>query len=364
MKKRSIVVLVLVPFVLSQVSFPSPSKACPVMASLWHFVAQSDLIVLATVESAEADPTGANPMESAIEQDRVVLRVIDTWKGPFLREVIVTSYPEQYTVGDLVVAFLEQGELRAQRWQDAIEGIDVDAAPQDMDPEEEGVQTPVDEWSAQDQAKEMARIQTFAQWARGRWLSVDHESTSTDAEKAEVFKELVVRAIELQSGGTTDEATRIDWLVSAAARRSTRHYGLDELPRSSLGHSAEGEERPPELLTQEQLARLADGFRSEPSVDASDVAMLEVLASYPDIEVDRTAASLVEAGLLLKPIPAWVLSLVAETLKRYGDDFGDRIGRDDLPDPLPGERDTLPAIWRQARAELGIPAVVPAAAPE
>ena len=359
MNKRSIVVLVLVPFVLSQVFFPSRSKACPVLASLWDFVKQSDLIVLATVESVEVDPTEANPMESSIEQDRVVLRVIDTWKGPFLREVTVTSYPEQYTVGDHVVAFLEQGESRAQRWREAIEG----RRPRTWTPKRKAT-TPVDEWSAEDQAKEMARIQTFAQWARGRWLSVDHESPSTDEKEAAAFQQLVVSAVQLQSGGTIDHAARLDWLVSAAARRSTRSYGLDELPRSRQWQSSEGEEGPAKLLTQDQLARLAEGFRLEPSADDSDVAMLEVLASYPDVEVDRTAASLVEAGLLLKPIPGWVLSLVAETLKRYGDDFGDRIGRGDLPDPLPGERDTLPAIWRQARAELGIPAVAPAVAPE
>ena len=96
--------------------------------------------------------------------------------------------------------------------------------------------------------------------------------------------------------------------------------------------------------------------------------MLRLLAGYPDLEVDRTAAAVIEAGLLMRPIPDWVLEMVDEALKRYGDDFAARIGRDDR-DPrgrpiYTGEgENTLPTIWEVARRELGIPQVLPAVAP-
>jgi formate dehydrogenase major subunit len=59
--------------------------------------------------------------------------------------------------------------------------------------------------------------------------------------------------------------------------------------------------------------------------------MLEVLASYPDVEVDRTAASLVRGRSSAQAHSWWVALARRETLKRYGDDFGDRIGRATFP---------------------------------
>ncbi len=130
----------------------------------------------------------------------------------------------------------------------------------------------------------------------------------------------------------------------------------------------EAEVEPPSRLTDEQLQRLAEGFAREPAVDYSDLTMLRLLAGYPDLEVDRTAAAVIEAGLIMRPIPDWVLEMVDEALKRYGDDFAARIGRDDR-DPrgrpiYTGEgENTLPTIWEVARRELGIPQVLPAVAP-
>jgi hypothetical protein len=60
--------------------------------------------------------------------------------------------------------------------------------------------------------------------------------------------------------------------------------------------------------------------------------------------------------------------MVEATLRRYGDNFANRIGRDDRDkDGRPiytgwGEN-TLPTIWEVARRELGIPSVVPAETP-
>ncbi len=133
--------------------------------------------------------------------------------------------------------------------------------------------------------------------------------------------------------------------------------------------AGEFEEPPAETLTEAELARLADAFAREPALDSSDLRMLKLLEGYADLEVDRAAASVVEAGLLERPIPAWVPAMVAATLRRYGDSFEARIGRDDVDSrgrPIyTGEgENTLPTIWEVARRELGIPQVAPAAAPE
>jgi len=135
--------------------------------------------------------------------------------------------------------------------------------------------------------------------------------------------------------------------------------------------AAEDDKDEPALppLTRDELARLAAGFVREPGLDYSDVMMLKLLADHPDVEVDRVAASVIEAGLLERPIPEWVPPLVAEALRRYGDDFAVRIGRDDRDSrgrPIyTGEGEsTLPTIWEVARRELGIPSVIPAEAPQ
>ncbi len=57
----------------------------------------------------------------------------------------------------------------------------------------------------------------------------------------------------------------------------------------------------------------------------------------------------------MDPIPDWAPPLVSAALARYGDDFVERIGRDDrdrqaLIEESPG-RGTLPAIWTAARRD-------------
>jgi hypothetical protein len=229
MNKRSIVVLVLVPFVLSQVFCSvARSKSLSGAGESLDFVKQSDLIVLATVESVEVDPTEVNPMESSIEQDRVVLRVIDTWKGPFLREVTVTSYPEQYTVGDHVVAFLEQGESRAQRWREAIEGIGVTRRPRTWTPKSKATRRP---WTNGRQRIRRRRWRGSRPSPSGR-EDAGSRSITNRHPRTKGGRGFPATCRERRSASvrrTIDHAARLDWLVSAAARRSTRSYGLDEL---------------------------------------------------------------------------------------------------------------------------------------
>ena len=97
--------------------------------------------------------------------------------------------------------------------------------------------------------------------------------------------------------------------------------------------------------------------------------MLRLLAGYPDLEVDRTAAAVIEAGLLMRPIPDWALEMVDEALKRYGDEFA-ATGSAGTTRILAAGRST-PArartlcrpSGRSRRASSGSPKALPAVAP-
>ncbi len=381
MKKRSIVVLALVPFVLG---FPSASPACSFSPDLFELSARAEAIVLARIEAVDNStplPQGEwDENADHFEGNSVTLRIVETWKGPAMTEVRMQVYDASpYRIGDVMLAFLKSGETRAAATEDWLD---------------EWVPDNPEELALRAKAREENR--RFAAWSAGRWFSAGDAPLSIAFPREQdraVIKDLLLAAARLQSSGMADPRDLRDWFVSAAEHRITRSEGLSRLqwelaPGAYLLVDAdveEAEEEPvedasgtdvddpsadrQEPLTNEQLARLATGFVREPAVDASDATMLRLLADYPDLEVDRAAASLVEAGLRLRPIPAWVTEMVELTLARYGDVFADRIGRDDVDKegrPIyTGEgQNTLPTIWEVARRELGIPSVAPAAAPE
>ena len=371
MKKRSPVVLALVPLVLG---FPNASPACSIGPDLFELSARADLIVLARIDAVEASPNLReqewDEYADDFEEDAVVLRVLETWKGPSMAQVRMQVYSAKsgYKVGDLMVAFLDQGESPTEEWELSAEEL-ASFSPEERD----------------DVVKGLAQASRHAAWSEGRWFSAGSVlSTVAFPREQDVaaIKDLVLAAQRIQSGGTVDRQALRDWYVTAAERRITRYEGLSPLrwelvPQvlepvegpSTDSEEIDSDENVSEPLTKDQLDRLAAGFAHEPAVDGSDTWMLEVLASYPDLEVDRTAASVVEAGLLLRPIPEWVTRMVELTLARYGDRFADRIGRDDVDKqgrPIyTGEgENTLPTIWEVARRELGIPSVAPAQRPE
>jgi hypothetical protein len=381
MKKCSVVVLVLVPLVLG---FPSASPACSIGPELFGLSARADAILLVRIDGVE------NPVpplrgewdenDDHFEENSVTLHVLETWKGPAMSEVRMQVFDTSgYKVGALMVAFLETGETRTASNEEALTYWETD------EPEQLAVR-----------AEALERNRRYAAWSAGRWFVAGTVSATVAfprEQDVDAIKGLVLAAARLQSEGRVDPRGWRDWFVTAAERRATRYEGLwilqiDLLPPDLPPVDSDVQEisndleigadetaveseasAPPEPLTEEQLARLAAGFASEPAVDASDAAMLQLLADYPDLEVDRTAASVVEAGLLLRPIPAWVTKMVELTLARYGDVFADRIGRDDVDKegrPIhTGEgENTLPTIWEVARRDLGIPSVAPAELPE
>jgi hypothetical protein len=380
MKKSAIVVLALVPFVLG---FPSALPACSFSPELFGLSVRAEAILLVRIEGVDNStplPQG-EWVENAdhFEENSVTLRVLETWKGPAMTEVRMEVFDASpYRVGDVMLAFLKSGETRTAATEDWLD---------------EWVPENPEELALRAKAREENR--RFAAWSAGRWFSAGNAPSSIAFPREQdraVIKDLLLAAIRLQSSGTIDPPDLRDWFVSAAEHRVTRSEGLSRLQwelvpatyRLVDADSEEAEEEPmdasetevedavesaPEPLTKDQLARLAAGFARDPAVDASDATMLRLLADYPDLEVDRTAASLVEAGLQLRPIPSWVTEIVELALARYGDVFADRIGRDDIDKegrPIyTGEgENTLPTIWEVARRELGIPSVAAAVAPE
>jgi hypothetical protein len=390
MKKPPAVAVVLL--VVSQLSAPTASPACVFSPPLWDVVASADLIVLARVKRVESDfaPTSRDGLDSRLATI-AVLEVIDTWKGVAPDDLRV-SFPHgsgpQYASDRILLAFLERGESRARQWRDAAAEVDtpVDAEPAaDDESDADGDAEPVvpyetggneespasDEpaWTAEDEAgaraeREQIRaedeqnIRRFETWSAGRWLAIDtpYGLVSGPGEDRDRLRALVQSAAALQACGSVSEEDRRAWLVSAAEHPATRRDVLWELlaQRSRLSKA--------------NFENLAASFERSPALDETDVVMLKIFRGRPDLEVDRAAASVVEAGVRMQRVPAWVVSFLQETLRRYGDDFGARIGRDDR-DPRgrpiytgPGEN-TLWTIWEVARRDLGIPEVPPAAAP-
>jgi hypothetical protein len=354
MKKPPAVAVVLL-VIASQIALPARSAACPMFLSLWGVIDQADWVALVRVTRIEVEPNPGNPASGVSEEHEVaVLEALDVWKGPSemveVRVDLEPNAPAPYVEGDLVVVFLERGESRARRFREANAPTSREELLE-LGVEEDGV-AQILEASAEEQETSLR----FESWAPGRWLQVSELALpESDADLA-ALGELVRTAARLQASGPVSFEDRLDWLVSVVERRAFR----DEALYSLLSEESS--------LTDEQLARLAAAFLGAPSVDASDIAMLNLLERYRGVEVDMAAASVIEAVLGMSPIPGWATPMVDAALRRYGDDFSERIGRDDR-DPagrliyMKGTRDTLPTIWAVARRDLGIPEMPPAERP-
>jgi hypothetical protein len=355
-KKPSAVVGILL--VVSQSFVPGRVQAC-IRVSLWDRIAEADLIVVARVESIELDPTPGDPTyeDPSLERRRVTLKILETWKGPAATEVQADfsfGVPDRYAVGDIVIQFFERGETRSQRLREATIEIETYMAELVREAEDSGGETAVD-WTPEDQAEAWESLERFTQWSAGRWLPIEFWPALRHAgdETRQAMKALVEKAVRLHADGFTEE-DRAEWAVTAVERYATRRYGLYELDS--------------DRLKPEQLRRLAAAFVREPAVDETDLSFLKLFERHPSFDVDRAAAAVVEAGFLIEPIPWWVTAMVDESLKRYGNSFADRIGRDDRDSRgrliYTGKgQDTLPTIWEVARRELGIPQVLPAEVP-
>jgi hypothetical protein len=96
---------------------PSPATARVKDIDLTDLVAQSDLIVVATVTKVEAAPDDIKAVEERYPPVKVATaRVVETWKGAVTREVRFVASPTRYCdiasaeEGEKLVLFLERQE--------------------------------------------------------------------------------------------------------------------------------------------------------------------------------------------------------------------------------------------------------------
>lgn len=385
---------------LSLLAWPGGAAAYPISpVSLWQLVAQADLVVIARVERVgtgePADPDAAITA-GFFDRDTAVLRVLETWKGSPLAEVrvsfgssVICPAPPRYVEGEIVLAFLERGETRMANWREAerqlaargrsAEGEDGEsgaeiAADETEDPDGGPVSSP--EEKAAEAVEHERQVAQYEAWAAGRWFTVglSYGTLYPDAGDRPTYRALVDQAVRLQAAGTVAEEDRREWLVSAAERRATRWQGLYDLaPSTDALHSFY--DRPDrreqaQPLSAGELERLARGFVAEPSVDGTLPMMLALLSGDPDREVDRAAAAAIEAALRMERLPWWFPDAMARVFARFGDaDPARRMGVDavdceGLPIWSRVDAKALPGIWEEARRELRIPDVRPAAIPD
>ena len=321
--------------------------------SLWDLIGSADAVVVARVVSLGrgASPEGVSAFAGVDAHDTVALEVIDAWKGTPPRELQVNlvGFTQQhaYVVGEIVLAFLVEGTAYAQRLRIAQAQVEAEGKRRrsrgDVDGTTAGERSEPPSWSPEQKArareKAAADVRHFEEWVGGRWiengLSEDARSRTSDLESLED----VVRAAAGLDGTGTGEADRREWTLSALERPGMRDAIVIDMAELRTQK---------EPLTDSDLQRIARVFADAPSVGYADLPMLKLLSAYPDPAVDAAAASVVEAALRMDPIPDWAPPLVSAALARYGDDFVERIGRDDrdrqgrLIEESPG-RGTLPA---------------------
>ena len=374
MQTRKTAVALALLLVLGPVSPTPTAGACLIAMSLWDLIGSADAVVVARVVSLgrSASSEGVSTFTGVGTHDTATLEVINAWKGTPPGELqvdLLDGAPGRYVVGEVVLAFLVEGTAMARRLRIAqaqIEAEEEAEAEPEAGANAEG--TTAGEWSepprrspeerARAHEKAAAEVRHFEEWADGRWiengLSEDARSRTKDLEGLE---DLVRAAARLHPAGSdTRLEGHTEWVLSALERPGMRDALVMDMAELSTAKGA---------LTDADLQRIARIFAGAPSVGYPDLPMLKLLATYPDPAVDAAAASVVEAALRMDPIPDWAPPLVSAALARYGDDFVERIGRDDrdrqgrLIEESPG-RGTLPAIWAAARRDLGIPEVAPA----
>lgn len=295
---------------------PRPAAGYPIPPlTLWSQVEKSDLVVVAEVVSVKYRSGEDWPDSIAY------LRVIETWKGTSAKRLevdfpanLICPAPPRYLKHKEVLAFLTK---KRNRWQTS--GL------------------------------------SYGTLYPGKGLGD--------------YREMVRRAVDLQSGGVLPEAFRIAWLVEAAARPATRWHGLYPLePGADEAHSFYDRNRKPEKgLRPDQLNRIADAFIHAPLADRTLPMALALFRDLPSREIDEAAVAAIEGLLAEKETPWWIYQAFSALFARYGDadakartapieKFNSRVGAN-----AEAQREkVIRAVWNRAKLDLGIPEVLPA----
>lgn len=310
----------------------APARAFPIQPQpLWKLVEKSDLVVVAEVLEVRRIPVRNAAGEGGGATAVAVLRILETWKGnengtlevPYLADLLCPA-PPVYREGEDVLAFLEWTRVG---------------------PGQEGWSTVGLSWGT---------------------LYLDR------AELAD-YREMVRRAVAVQTRKPMPDAVQVDWLAEAASRPATRWHGLYPLvPESDEVHYAydRGGENVAlgRFLEPAHLERIARGFVASPPVDVTLPMALAVLAGYRSREVDEAAVSALEGLFGQRALPYWTLDALRGALRRFeGDQAEQRLARLESTYHDSGFRideDEARAVWATARRELGLPKVKPAKAPD
>ncbi|MDQ2871390.1 MAG: hypothetical protein M3S32_11640 [Acidobacteriota bacterium] len=326
----------------------SPASGCSLRSwtPAWTAIEEADWIVLARVERLEEDsPEGAPSRIShdSLERDVVVLEVLETWKGPRARELKVHfgsgGFRDRLSAGKTVVMFLERGESTLRR-------TDVDSEG----PEDDFSETVQDGPSHADRLAGEAFERAWEAHRLGRIFPVGDASAILTPEESEArsVRDLIASALSLQESGPVDEIRRREWLVSASADRNLRAMTLFEL---EVLVGASGEEG---ALTASEAGAIAAGFTGAPAANESLPALLRLLSSYRDADLDRTVVSVIQAALAAPRVPYWLPEVIGQIVARAGwRDWGAAIWQRHLEDGT--LRDLWPAVARDLHLS-GIPA--------
>jgi hypothetical protein len=218
---------------------------------------------------------------------------------------------------------------------------------------------------------EHKEVLAFLEREKGRWQTVGLSyGTLYPGKGLGDYREMIRRAVDLQSRGRVSEADRIDWLVEAAARPATRWHGLYPLePDADELNSFYDRNRKPlwTALSPEQVRRIADGFISTPPTDRTLPMALALFRNLPSREIDEAALSAIEGLLAEESTPWWIDQAFAAVFARYGEkETTERLSALEKlklcfdEDMRSAREQEVRAIWRQAKQDLGIPEVLPA----
>ena len=294
--------------------------------TLWDLVETSSLIVLADVISVDDPRAGEMPdhddpnsiMEMVSRDATAHLNVREVWKGNWagqlqvsFEDMLVCPAPARYMTGGRVLAFLHRDE--------------------------------------------------------GAWrtTSLSYGTLYPQDDGIPIFRSLVARAVRLQAAASVSDDAYMNWIVDAASHPATRWHGLYPLiPRSDILHSRYDKRTGISIidrLTDQHLARIAEGFIASPPTDRTLPMALAALASYSSERLDMAALASMEAVMSSEPVPWWAKDALRHLLERFMARSVVESTLEDLEDwPDESDSDEIRAIWKRTKEELGLPDVEPA----
>lgn len=340
-----------------------PAPGCPLARTpLWDLIQTAELIAFVRVEKLEpeqnrspvAAPVSSDEDSDDFDRNVAILKVLDTWKGPFLGAIRLNYSGDlsvggrRVVVGDEIVVFLESGETQVRRAREAEQTVEQEVAASSADAEP----IPPEQLLA-----DRDYVRRWEESRTGRWFVAGYGVDLLAAESADTYplRELVSEAVQLQAGNPVPDETKRAWLVEAAGLRAAREVAILDLQqiiqRSESDESAPAKAR----LSQGELRTIADGFVRNPSADSSVPALLEFLSGYEDGEFDRAVISVIEAGVAAPRIPWWIPEAIRHLIVRSGwHDWGAGIWERHR-----AEGD-LKEIWPAVAKDLQLPSVPPA----